>query len=74
MTQTNGLDVLFAWCGFAVLFGVLAYLLLRHHANPNAEAEQWDEATSSSQGVERHRARCVPVHPARPRAARSRTA
>jgi hypothetical protein len=38
MTQTNGLDVLLAWAGFAVLIGALAWLLLRRHASPGAAA------------------------------------
>ncbi|HEX5535000.1 MAG TPA: hypothetical protein VFX33_14765 [Actinomycetales bacterium] len=54
MTQTNGLDVLIAWAGFAVLLGVLAYLLLRGHADPGVEAHHSDETTSRAQS--RHEA------------------
>lgn len=40
MTQTNGLDVLIAWCMFAVLLGVLLYLIVRGHANVKTEAHR----------------------------------
>lgn len=49
MIETNGLDVLLAWCGFAVLVGVLAWLLLRHHASPGAEAGKRDESLDKAQ-------------------------
>jgi hypothetical protein len=47
--ETNGLDVLLAWCGFAVLVGVLAWLLLRHRASPGAEARHCDESLDENQ-------------------------
>jgi hypothetical protein len=48
VTQTNGLDVLLAWCGFAVLIGVLAYVLLRNHANPGAETRKTAQPPASA--------------------------
>ena len=34
MTQTGGLDILFAWLIFAGLLTILGYLLLRHESDP----------------------------------------
>ena len=34
MTQTGGLDILFAWLIFAGLIAILGYLLLRHESDP----------------------------------------
>lgn len=40
MTQTGGLDVLIAWCAFGILLLALAWLVLRHHADPRAKARE----------------------------------
>jgi hypothetical protein len=40
MTQTGGLDLLFAWLIFAGLLVVLAALVLRHHPDVMDEARR----------------------------------
>jgi hypothetical protein len=40
VTQTNGLDLLIAWCELGVLIVALLYFLLRHHADPHSEAHR----------------------------------
>lgn len=40
MTQTNGLDILFAWGMFLVMLATLAYYLLRPTRHPMEEAER----------------------------------
>lgn len=40
MTQTGGLDLLFAWLIFAGLLLILAAIVLRHHPDVMAEARR----------------------------------
>ncbi|HET8616235.1 MAG TPA: hypothetical protein VFL94_11980 [Actinomycetales bacterium] len=40
MMQVNGLDLLIAWCEFAVLVGALLFFVLRRHADPHREAHR----------------------------------
>lgn len=42
MTQTGGIDILIAWCTFGVLVALLAWFILRHHADPRAEIYRKD--------------------------------
>lgn len=50
MTQTGGLDLLFAWLIFAGLLALLAAIVLRHHPDVMAEARRStvDETPRSS--------------------------
>ncbi len=40
MTQLGGLDLLLGWTLFAVLLATLAFVLLRHPADPRREVKR----------------------------------
>jgi hypothetical protein len=50
MTQTGGLDILFAWVIFAAILAILAYVLLRAEKDPlhDLSAPTADKAAPAS--------------------------